>query len=206
MSGCGDDGGTSSGTSKLEFMNWVSAEEPTDKTIVKVLDQFKQENDVDVDAVAVPFDEMRQQLLTSISGGNAPDAILMNGSWAFEIGPAGGLLDLHEYAEDGYLDENFFAPAVEAGEYEGALYALPISVVSHGFWRNKKLMNEAGLDPEVPPTTMADLDDQMAELKRALPDDVFAFAVDVTKADVALNHFWIWLRTFGAKPDRKSVV
>jgi len=201
LSACGGNSGSGSGDPAIDFVNWVSAEEATRDNFNKVLTAFGAEHaDIKMRNVPVPFEQMRQQLLTSIAGGNAPETTMLSHSWPFELGPKKGLLDLWDIAGKDYLEKNFFPQALQAGEYEGKLYALPVSIGNHGFWRNKKLMAQAGLDPDSPPKTMAELDSQMAELKAALGKDVFPFALDLTKANGALTHFWIWLRTFGAKP------
>src|SRR3712207_9364838 len=75
---------------------------------------------------------------------------------------------------------------LEAGEYQGKLYAAPLSLTPHAFWYNKDLMQQAGLDPEQPPKTMEELDEQMAQLKSELPQSTYPIGIDTTKIDYAL--------------------
>ena len=49
----------------IKFANWVSAEDATKENVSKVIEAFEQEHpNVTVENVAIPFDQMRQQLLT----------------------------------------------------------------------------------------------------------------------------------------------
>jgi multiple sugar transport system substrate-binding protein len=61
-------------------------------------------------------------------------------------------------------------------------------------------MEEAGLDPEQPPKTMEELDQQMAQLKAKLPEGTYPIGIDTTKIDYALVQFWPWFYAFDARP------
>jgi multiple sugar transport system substrate-binding protein len=51
------------------------------------------------------------------------------------------------------LDENDFSePVWNAGEFAGQRYGIPLDVHPLGFYYNRTLMEEAGLDPDDPPT------------------------------------------------------
>ncbi len=166
----------------------------------KVLEAFEKKNpNVKIEAVGIPFDQMRQQLVTMAAGGDPPDVMQLSGPWSQELGPQGALLDLRDLAEEEYLNENWKG-ALEAGEYQGKLYAAPFSLTPHAFWYNKQLMEEAGLDPEQPPKTMEELDQQMAQLKAKLPEGTYPIGIDTTAIDYALVQFWPWFYAFDARP------
>src|SRR5215210_7521247 len=59
-----------------------------------------------------------------------------------------------EVADSLGLREEGFAPvAWKSGFYNGQRYGIPLDMHPLGIYYNKKVMREAGLDPEGPPTT-----------------------------------------------------
>jgi multiple sugar transport system substrate-binding protein len=198
LAGCG--GGGSGGGGTLKFANWVSSEEATRANMDKVLRAFEKKNPgITVENVAIPFEEMRQQLLTLFAGGEPPDVVQLNGPWPQEFGSQGVLADMREFVDGAYLKDNYEG-AIEAGEYKGQLYALPLSLTPHGLWYNKDLMEQAGLNPERPPQTLEELDGQMATIKSKVGGDVYPIGIDTTKIDYALTQFWPYFYAFGARP------
>lgn len=185
----------------LTFANWVSAEEATAEGIEKVIAAFEEEHpNVKIENMPIPFDQMRQQLLTMTSGGNPPDIAMLNGPWSQELGAQGALIDLSSLAPTEYLEDNWEG-GLEAGKYEDALYAVPFSLTPHAFWYNKKLMEEAGLDPDNPPKTLEELNDAMEKIKHELGSEgVYPIGIDTTLIDYALVQFWPWFYAHGAEP------
>lgn len=199
MTGCGGSQ-SQGGKVTLTYANWVASEAATRATITKAIEAFEKQNpNVTVKSIAIPFDQMRQQLVTMAAGGNPPDVMQLSGAWSQELGPQGGLVDLTEILGKSYLNDNYKG-ALEAGEYQGKLYAAPLSLTPHAFWYNKDLMEQGGLDPEQPPKTMEELDQQMAQLKAKLPKGTYPIGLDTTKIDYALVQFWPWFYAFAARP------
>jgi multiple sugar transport system substrate-binding protein len=199
ITGCGESQ-SQGGQVTLKYANWVASEEATRETITKAIEAFEKQNpNVKIQSVAIPFDQMRQQLVTMAAGGNPPDVMQLSGPWSQELGAQGALVDLKEIASKSYLNDNYEG-ALEAGEYQGKLYAAPLSLTPHAFWYNKDLMKQAGLDPEQPPKTMEELDEQMGQLKAKLPQGIYPIGLDTTKIDYALVQFWPWFYAFDARP------
>ncbi len=184
---------------KLVFANWASAEEATRATLNAVIDEFtKLHPNVTFENLGIPFDQVREQLITMAAGGNSPDVMQLNGNWPFELGSMGALMDLNEIAEPEYLADNYEG-GLGIGTYEGKLYAVPYALTSHGFWYNKDIMAAAGV--ESVPTTMDELMDACKKIKDALgAEGVYALGVDTTKIDYSLIGFIPWMWTFGATP------
>jgi multiple sugar transport system substrate-binding protein len=103
------------------------------------------------------------KLLTAIAGGNPPDVALFDrfliGSWAAK----GSLTDLSGYVKSsGISPDDYYKGLWAETVYKDKVYALPWGTDNRGLFYNKTLLKEAGLDPNKPPTTIAELD-QMAE-------------------------------------------
>jgi len=56
------------------------------------------------------------------------------------------------------------------GVYKGRLYGVPSTPATTGLYWNKALFRAAGLDPERPPRTIAELDDYARKLTRTERD------------------------------------
>src|SRR5690349_2815816 len=59
----------------ISFANWASAETATKANIDKALAVFAQTNTVKINNIAIPFDQVLQQLTTMTNGGNPPDVM-----------------------------------------------------------------------------------------------------------------------------------
>jgi multiple sugar transport system substrate-binding protein len=122
----------------------------------------------------VTISKWEQKLLVAIAGGNPPD---LAGTISFLL-PAyvdkGAVLDLTDRLKGSGLDESHFAPAYyELGRYRGRVYALPTTPGALALHYNRALFREAGLDPDVPPGTIEELDayaEKLTKWEVTLPD------------------------------------
>lgn len=185
----------------IKFANWASAESATKANIDKALAAFAQQNNVKIDNIAIPFDQVLQQLTTMTNGGNPPDVMQLSGNWPYALGGAGALAPLDKFADSvqGYR-QDAFTNSFEVGTYKGVLYAVPWTITPHGFWWSKDLMTQAGLDPAKPPTTIDELNQAMDALRAKLPADAYPIGIDISKTEYALVGFWPWIWTFGGNP------
>jgi multiple sugar transport system substrate-binding protein len=190
--------GTPNNQIVLRFANWASAEQSTRENIEKVIADFEASHpNVKIENIAIPFDQVRQQLITMSAGGNPPDIAQLSGPWAQELGPLGVLRDLNEFITPAELADHFEG-GLQAGTYDGKLYAIPFGLSPHGLWYNKKLLAQAGIDS--PPKTMDELNAAIVTIRENLPASVYPIGVDTTKIDYALVGFWPWMLTYGARP------
>ncbi len=104
-----------------------------------------------------------QKLLLSTAGGNPPDVA---GVWTHTVpvfAEKGALTPMDGYLRDAEITESDYIPAIWACcQHRGFSWALPATPASVALHWNKRLFEEAGLDPEKPPTTIAELE-AMAE-------------------------------------------
>ena len=98
-----------------------------------------------------------EQILIDIAAGTAPDVFYMDSMWAPRFMSEGVLLSLDEYitAED---KADFVPALLDAFTWEGKLYGLPKDFSVLGLAYNKEMFTAAGLDPDSPPTTWAELE------------------------------------------------
>ena len=99
------------------------------------------------------------KILTAITGGTPPDIVDLGtsaalGAWASEgaVQPLGPLISAS------HLNLNQYVPSgLKAVTVNGQLYALPFENFDVGLLYNKALFKAAGLNPNDPPTTIAQL-------------------------------------------------
>lgn len=194
-------GSGSGGKITLTFANWVSEETATKKDVMKVIAAFERKHpNVTIKNIPIPFDNMRQQLMTMVAGGNSPDVMMLSGPWTQELGAKRALVDLSTLASKSYINDNYKG-GLDAGKYNGKLYSVPVELTPHGFWYNKDLMKKAGLDPNKPPKTMNQLNADIKQIKNKLGGQgIYPIALDTTKIDYALVEFWPWFYNHGAYP------
>jgi multiple sugar transport system substrate-binding protein len=164
----GADSGGGSSDEKVTIDFWFPWGGDFQKDFKKqVVDVFEKENpNIKVKMTFVETTGSTQasdKLLTAIAGGNPPDVALFDrfliGSWASK----GSLTDLSAYVKmDGIAPADYYQGLWAEAVYDGKVYALPWGTDNRAMYYNKTLMKEAGLDPEQPPQTMAELD-KMAE-------------------------------------------
>jgi ABC-type glycerol-3-phosphate transport system substrate-binding protein len=93
------------------------------------------------------------------AGGQPPD---LAGNWSIYVAPfaeKGALTALDAFVErDGYDLGAFVTPYLETCRYADKLWAMPIVPATTALFYNRRLFREAGLDPDKPPTSIAELD------------------------------------------------
>ena len=193
--------GCSNGTleSSLNFANWASAETATRADIDKALLVFENQNNVQVNNIGMPFDEVLAQLTKLIKANITLDVMEISGNVPFALAGMGALTDLGPFVSQDWIVDAFRS-SFAAGTYKETLYAVPFSITPHGFWYNKTLLSQAGLNPARPPRTMNELNQAMTVLRAKLPANVYPIALDTSVTEYALTGFWPWIWTFGGEP------
>jgi multiple sugar transport system substrate-binding protein len=126
----------------------------------------KLQDSIIVRSTAIPWNEHEKKILTGILSGSPPDIIQQVTpvpKWASRM----ALVPLDEFIRrDGFDTTVFFDALWEEMKWRGSVYALPVNSVSYAFLYNKRLFREAGLDPDAPPATWAELSEMNSSLLR----------------------------------------
>ncbi|NPV08737.1 MAG: extracellular solute-binding protein [Anaerolineae bacterium] len=101
----------------------------------------------------------QEKLLTQIASGLAPDITYVNYINGVSIAYRGVLLPMDEwFAAAGLSTDDFLYGVMHSYIWRGRAYAMPITYDAMGFYWNKNVYEEVGLDPEQPPRTIAELE------------------------------------------------
>jgi len=111
--------------------------------------------------------DIGQKSLVSIAGSRPPDII---GLYAFNVPPyaeMGAIIPMDELAPRAGVRMENYAPGVrEVMRYKGGWWAMVNTAGSIALYYNRAAFRDAGLDPDRPPRTIAELDAAHARLLR----------------------------------------
>ncbi|AGZ46189.1 ABC transporter substrate-binding protein [Actinoplanes friuliensis] len=137
----------------LAFWNgFTGGDGPVMKALV---DRFNSENpNIKVTMNVYEWADYYQKVPAAVSTGNGPDLGIMHVEQVATNAARGVVLPLDDVAASLQLNEADFSPPVwRAGVYNNKRYAIPLDVHPQGMFYNKAVLEQAGLDPEKPPTT-----------------------------------------------------
>ncbi|AEI12898.1 extracellular solute-binding protein [Cellulomonas gilvus] len=151
----------------------------------KVAADFEAANPgVDIDVQAMQHEDMTTKLEAAFQAGEAPDVYMERGGGELADHVEAGLVkDLSEAAGDTIAK---LGGTVAGFQVDGATYALPFSLGVVGFWYNKALFAEAGIDAT--PTTWDEMYAAIDKLKAA---DITPIAVGAGDKWPAA-HYWYY--------------
>ena len=120
-----------------------------------------------IEVEKVTISKIEQKLLIAIAGGNPPD---LAGHYSFAVAAYadhGALTDLGPMlAKSGFDRSRYIEHYLQLGEYRGKAWALPLVPASTALVFNKRLLKDAGLDPERPPITIEEFDSYAEKLTK----------------------------------------
>jgi multiple sugar transport system substrate-binding protein len=163
---------------------------------------FRQQRpDVTIEARAGGFD--RATFPAKLSGGTMEDAYLVAFTEPQDLIARGYAADITELMQ-GWEHFSSLNPAalkiVQDGQ--GRVYGIPIGGYALGLIYNRKLFQQAGLDPDKPPTTW----EEVRAYARQLSDPASGRAgfAELSKGNQGGWHFTAWVYSFGGELQRQD--
>ena len=129
-------------------------------------------NETNTDNIEVEIDIMDNSTLhaklpTAIATGTGPSFVLFGIEYINEYVSNDCLEDISDFWEvTGTNEDNYYENVVAKSYVDGKLYGVPMQYNLQYLYYNKDLFEAAGLDPDAPPTTFAELE----ECAKALTD------------------------------------
>jgi ABC-type glycerol-3-phosphate transport system substrate-binding protein len=97
---------------------------------------------------------LRQNLVTALLGGTAPD-VIVGENFFQQYGDLGALMPVDDYIQD--IEDNLIPGTYAAAVTQGQTYGINQFTGCFGFERNPNVIEAAGLDPSTPPATWDEL-------------------------------------------------
>ena len=171
LAGCGLGGQQQGGSAvtgevkgEITFQTWALKPKYTDY-VNGVVEAFqKQHPGTTVKWVDQPADGYLQKVMADASAGSLPDVINVPPDLSFPLAKKGQLVNLDEAlkeAKGDYLENAWTAFEIPG---KGGCYGFPWYLNTGPVFYNKALFQQAGLDPNKPPTTFQELEQQAVQL------------------------------------------
>jgi len=133
----------------------------------KLVDQFNTEHsNIAITVATYRWEDYYAKLPGAVSSGNGPDIAVMHMDQLATFAARKVIQPVDDVASALGLSESDFAATVwKGGMYNNKRYGIPLDMHPVGFYYNKALMQQAGLDPNKPPTNRSELEQALAALK-----------------------------------------
>jgi multiple sugar transport system substrate-binding protein len=160
-------GGCGSGESDSdEITFWNGFTGGDGPTMLELLDAYTKESGTPVKMVSVRWEDFYQKVPAAVGAGRGPDVAIMHVDQIATSAAHDVLRPIDDLAEQLGLQESDFAPDVwNASVYRERRYGIPLDMHPLALYYNKAVLEEAGLDPESPPTDRESFETALEELK-----------------------------------------
>ncbi|MCY4072084.1 MAG: sugar ABC transporter substrate-binding protein [Chloroflexi bacterium] len=157
---------------QINMSMWVRAISFETQTLV---DTWNANNDSQIELTVIPAGtEFVTKMGAAIAAGEQPDIASIDLIFTPVFSSAGQLTDLTEYVRALPFADDLTPAHMGLGMFEGRHYAVPTAVDGSFMVYNKDLFEQAGLDPEAPPSNWDELLDA-ARAVNALGDDIYGY-------------------------------
>ena len=158
----------------------------------KMVDKFNEENDSIFVNMTTVFGQY-EKVLTAIAGGNPPDVV--SAVWLRQLltlAARDGLMPVTAFAERDNVDAAEYYPQFwESWNWNNELWGLMITANANLIAWRPDLWEEVGLDPNSPPATAAELDEQALALEKVDENG------NVERVGILPSGMLWWGRVFG---------
>lgn len=187
----------------VEITYWQYVFDTRVKAMDELIAKFEAANpDITVKQTTFPYADYQTRIVAAKTAGQGPDVMQLFYGWLDKFVDGGLLQPLSPTTFPHDKIESEFFPIVTAMKRGDDYYGLPTAVRSLALFYNKKLFQEAGLDPNKPPQT---LDEFLAAAQKTTKRDS---AGNITSAGTTMDmagqdHQWwreVLVRQFGGEP------
>lgn len=178
-------------TGMVTFWNGYAADGDEIKTFTDVvLPAFaKLYPNVKVEHQEIPYDDLRQKLVTGLAGGTLPDVLRADIIWVPEFADKGALVALDSEMPDFQsIADTVFAGPLSTNKWNGHYYGLPLDTNTRVMFYSDKVLADAGITSL--PKTVDEFEAAAQQVQAKLGKKVYAYAEGGTGAWSVLP--WIW--------------
>lgn len=180
-----------SGAAKaVEIEYWQYVFDTRIKAMDELIKRFQAANPgITVKHTTFPYADYQTKVAAAIPAGLGPDVVQLFYGWLDNFVDAKFVQPLPRDAFPPEAIEKDFFPIVSAMKRDGEYYGLPTAVRSLALFYNKKLFQEAGLDPSKPPQNLADF---LAAAQKTVKTDSAGnmLSAGVTLDMAGQDHHW----------------
>ncbi|KMK75581.1 extracellular solute-binding protein [Alkalihalobacillus pseudalcaliphilus] len=153
-----NDQGESQNGETVEIEYWQYHFDSKVKLMDELIAEFEEANPgIKVKQTTFPYDQFNERVAAQVPAGRGPDVINLFYGWVPRYVDSGYLQPLPQDAFSHEEIESEFFPMVESVKIDDEYWTIPTAVRTLALFYNKDLFEEAGLDPEQPPTNWDEL-------------------------------------------------
>ncbi|SDU28806.1 ABC transporter substrate-binding protein [Jiangella alkaliphila] len=141
---------------------WTRA--ATEAQSQRLVDAYNESHENQVELTVIPTDDYLPRVGTAAGAGELPDVLSLDVVFVPQFTTAGAYLDITDRIDALPFADDLAQSHIDVGTQDGAKYVVPHAMDLSVLFYNKTLYEQAGLDPEAPPTTM----EEFAEHARAV--------------------------------------
>ncbi len=152
----------------VQITMWHSLPRANETALQKLADQFNaSQSDVKVNLVSqVSYDDTFQKYKAGLSSGDLPDLVMLQETDQQQMIDTTTVLPSGTCAKaDKFSFSDFLPRVVSYYTVKKQMYAMPFNVSGPVLYYNKKSFTAAGLDPNKPPTSLAELQADAVKIK-----------------------------------------
>ncbi|QUW23904.1 ABC transporter substrate-binding protein [Sporosarcina sp. Marseille-Q4063] len=158
----------SDGNEKVKVDFWIFWGSEIRRPVVeKIVEDFNQSQDeIEVTHTFVPWGDIWTKELAAIAAKSPPDVVINDINATALRGQKNQAMNLSQFLEKDDISVDFYPELWEATLHEGDSYGIPFNTDTRILYYNKDAFEEAGLNPEKPPTTWEELEEYAAKLDK----------------------------------------
>jgi multiple sugar transport system substrate-binding protein len=168
LAACGSDssGGSADGGEEIVF--WAPFSGPDGPNMKEIVKGFNEsQEDYSVKLQIVPQSEYYKTVDLALNGQkDAPELLIMHGDQIPTYASQNVIKSLDDIVGETVKKDQYHENAWKGTEVDGKLYGVPLDIHPLMFYWNKDLFEEAGLDPNTPPTNR----EEFVEMAKKLTD------------------------------------
>ena len=182
---------------KIHITYWEKWTSFEGDAIKDTVDEFnRSQNRIHVDLLTIS--SIERKTLLAIAGGDPPDVAGLYGPNMAQYADDNAVMPLDAYCRKAGISRDQYVPVFwDMGSYHGHQYCLPTTPASTALHYSRKMLKDAGLDPDHPPQTIEEMDAASEKITTYTPDKKLDKTGFLPSEPGWFN--WYWGYVFGGK-------
>jgi multiple sugar transport system substrate-binding protein len=175
----------------------IMEEVPDTDIVLDLVEEFEAETDITINVEALPYDQMRDLIITSsLAPEPSYDILIIDNPWMVDFANGGYVQPLDDLIADtdGYDYDDFAGPLRDIGEVDGEIYGVPFYNYALALIYRTDILEE--VDGEVP-TTIEEYQDLVATITDET--DIEGIAMQPQRGYKVFEEWANWLYAFGGR-------
>ncbi len=190
------------GPTTIKVANYALLEKGYEGFWSNIKTEFEKANpDVVIEWVTAPYGEIMNQVINMAGGGDKVDVVFGEIGWVPGFEDSGLAAPVTDILPKEFVND-FYPDVLDSFRVNGQIYGIPLYISPYVLYYNKALFEQAGLDPNTPPTTyeeMLEYAKKLSLLKDSNGNKVYAFGQTTASVPVSGSALTAMVYNFGGE-------